>query len=64
MEEGKIDFILDKKVAIEVKETLSGFDIKSLQKRSKPLELEQNILIGRELAPSGFNDFVWGGNIF
>ncbi len=60
----EIDFILDKKTAIEVKETLSGFDIKSLQKRSKPLELEQNILIGRELAPSGFNDFVWGGNIF
>ena len=60
----EIDFILDKKIAIEVKETLGGFDIKSLQKRSKPLELEQNILIGRELAPSGFNDFVWGGNIF
>jgi predicted AAA+ superfamily ATPase len=60
----EIDFILDKKIAIEVKETLSSFDIKSLQKRSKPLELEQNILIGRELAPSGFNNFVWGGNIF
>ena len=60
----EIDFILDKKIAIEVKETLGGFDIKSLQKRSKPLELEQNILIGRELAPSGFKDFVWGGNIF
>lgn len=60
----EIDFILDKKTAIEVKETLSGFDVKSLQKRSKPLELEQNILIGRELAPSGFKDFVWGGNVF
>jgi len=60
----EIDFILDKKNAIEVKETLGGFDIKSLQKRSKPLELEQNILIGRELAPSGFKDFVWGGNVF
>ena len=60
----EIDFILDKKIAIEVKETLSGFDVKSLQKRSKPLEMEQNILIGRELAPSGFKDFVWGGNIF
>ena len=60
----EIDFILDKKTAVEVKETLSSFDIKSLQKRSKPLELEQNILIGRELAPSGFKDFVWGGNIF
>jgi len=60
----EIDFILDKKIAIEVKETLGGFDVKSLQKRSKPLELEQNILIGRELAPSGFKDFVWGGNVF
>jgi uncharacterized protein len=60
----EIDFILDKKIAIEVKETLGGFDIKSLQKRSKPLDLEQNILIGRALAPSGFKDFVWGGNIF
>jgi predicted AAA+ superfamily ATPase len=60
----EIDFILDKKIAIEVKETLGGFDIKSLQKRSKPLELEQNILIGRALAPSGFKDFVWGGNVF
>lgn len=60
----EIDFILDKKIAIEVKETLGGFDIKSLQKRSKPLELEENILIGRELAPSGFKDFVWGGNVF
>jgi predicted AAA+ superfamily ATPase len=60
----EIDFILDKKIAIEVKETLSGFDIKSLQKRSKPLELEENILIGRELAPSGFKNFVWGGNVF
>jgi predicted AAA+ superfamily ATPase len=60
----EIYFILDKKIAIEVKETLGGFDSKSLQKRSKPLELEQNILIGRELAPSGFKDFVWGGNIF
>lgn len=60
----EIDFILDKKIAIEVKETLGGFDIKSLQKRSKPLELEENILIGRELAPSGFKDFIWGGNVF
>jgi predicted AAA+ superfamily ATPase len=60
----EIDFILDKKTAIEVKETLGGFDVKSLQKRSKPLELEGIILIGRELAPSGFKDFVWGGNVF
>lgn len=60
----EIDFILDKKIAIEVKETLGNFDVKSLQKRSKPLELEENILIGRELAPSGFKDFVWGGNVF
>jgi uncharacterized protein len=60
----EIDFILDKKTAIEVKETPSGFDIKALERRSKSLEMESNILIGRTLAPSGFKDFVWGGNIY
>ncbi len=60
----EIDFILDKKTAIEVKETASDFDLKTLARRAKPLELENNLLIGRILAPSGFKNFVWGGNIF
>jgi uncharacterized protein len=60
----EIDFVLDKKMAIEVKETPSIFDVKTLDKRAKPLMLEKNLLIGRNLAPSKFKDFVWGGNIF
>lgn len=60
----EIDFIFDKKTAIEVKETPSDFDVRTLEKRAKPLNLEYNMLIGRSLAPSGFKEFVWGGNIF
>lgn len=60
----EIDFILDKKTAIEVKETPGDFDLKTLERRSKPLEMETNFLVGRNLAPSGYNNFIWGGNIF
>lgn len=60
----EIDFILDKKNAIEVKETPSDFDLKTLQRRSKPLELKNDLLIGRNLAHSGYKEFIWGGNIF
>lgn len=60
----EIDFILDKKTAIEVKETPSEFDLKTLERRAKPLELETNFLIGRNVAPSGYGNFIWGGNVF
>ncbi len=60
----EIDFILDKKMAIEVKETPSVYDLKNVQKRAKPLELEQSLVIGLHLAPSGFKDFIWAGNVF
>ncbi len=60
----EIDFILNKNTAIEVKETPSEPDYKTLVRRSQPLELENNLLIGRKIAPSGYNAFVWGGNIF
>ncbi len=60
----EIDFILDKKTAIEVKETPSGFDLHTLERRAKPLELETNILVGRYIAPSGYANFIWGGNVF
>jgi uncharacterized protein len=60
----EIDFILDKKMAIEVKETPSEFDQQTLSKRVVPLKLKSNLLIGRYLAPSGYKHFVWGGNLF
>jgi hypothetical protein len=60
----EIDFIFNKITAIEVKETPSDFDLKSLQKRAKPLQIQEAFLVGSNLAPSGFNNFVWGGSIF
>ena len=60
----EIDFILNKKTAIEVKETPSDFDLKTLQKRAKSIQIEETFLIGRKLAPSNFSNFVWGGAIF
>jgi len=60
----EIDFILDKSTAIEVKETPSDFDLKTLERRAKSLELSNNVLIGRYLAPSGYSNFIWGGNVF
>jgi len=60
----EIDFILDKNTAMEVKETPSDFDLNTLNKRAKPIQMENAFLIGRKIAPSGFKDFVWGGSIF
>jgi predicted AAA+ superfamily ATPase len=60
----EIDFILDKKIAFEVKETPSDFDLKTLNRRAKPLEIDTTYLIGRNPAPSGYKEFIWGGNIF
>jgi len=55
---------LNKNIAIEVKETPSKFDTKTLIKRAKPLELEKAILIVRYIAPIGYKDFIYGVNIF
>ncbi len=60
----EIDFILNQKTAIEVKETPSSADLSTVNKRAQPLALENNMVIGRQLAPSNFANFTWGGNIF
>jgi len=59
----EIDFILNKTIAIEVKETPSDFDFKTLERRAKPLELTKSLLIGRHPAPSGYANFIWGGAV-
>ena len=60
----EIDFILNKTTAFEVKETPSDFDYNALQKRSKPLNISDYHLIGKKLAPSGYENFIWGGSLF
>jgi predicted AAA+ superfamily ATPase len=60
----EIDFVLYKSTAVEVKETPGDFDLRALERRSKMIKAEQYWLIGRKLAPSGFDEFIWGGSLF
>lgn len=60
----EIDFILNEKKAIEVKETPGPSDLNVLQSRASSLGITDNILIGRYPPGITFYDFVWGGCIF
>lgn len=59
----EIDFILDEKTAIEVKETPTESDYNTLLHRAKSINLEDYMLIGRRQPVSDFNNFYWGGGI-
>ncbi len=60
----EIDFIFDKKVAVEVKETPTERDLKRLNARAATLGLSDVRLIGRYPSGSGFEEFIWGGSVF
>ena len=60
----EIDFILDRSTSFEVKETCTYVDLRSLSARSRALNLNNHHLIGRTISGSGFDEFIWGGNIF
>jgi len=60
----EIDFIMNENVAIEVKETPTQNDLKKLKERASSLNIRKQHLIGRNLPPNSFNDFVWGGSIY
>ena len=60
----EIDFILDGKRAIEVKETPTAFDLKVLKKRAENIGIKDFNLIGRNLPDTGFKEFLWGGAIY
>lgn len=60
----EIDFILDKKTAIEVKETPTPGDLKTLKQRANHLDLAETLLIGRYPPGSDFEEFIWGGVVF
>ncbi len=59
----EIDFILNEKIGIEVKETPSDRDLKVLIQRSSELDLSENRLIARNAPGSDFKEWYWGGNI-
>ncbi|MBS1651981.1 MAG: ATP-binding protein [Bacteroidetes bacterium] len=60
----EIDFILNKKIATEVKETPILQDLTVLKARSLELGIKKQILIGNNPASNGFKQFLWGGNLY
>ncbi len=60
----EIDFILDEKTAVEVKETPTPKDLKALKERAGAINLAEAMLVGRYPPRSEFSDFIWGGTIF
>ncbi len=58
----EIDFIVDKKVALEVKESPSETDLKNLERLSNKAKLNHFRLIGRNIIPN-FSNYIWGGDI-
>lgn len=59
----EIDFILNDKIAIEVKETPIEKDLITLKRRSESIDIKDFFLIGLNYNTSGFNNFVWAGTI-
>lgn len=60
----EIDFVLEEKTAIEVKETALEQDWTILNQRSEAIGLSNPVLITRHISKTKFRDFVWGGNVF
>ena len=59
----EIDFILEEKTAIEVKETPVESDLHLLRTRAKGIGIEDCLVVGRHQPMSGFSGFYWGGSM-
>lgn len=58
----EIDFILNNKTAIEVKETATSQDLTRIKNLSKNINISKSIIVSRLPSPS-LKDFVWGGDL-
>jgi hypothetical protein len=58
----EIDFILNEKTAIEVKETAAMQDLSRIKNLSKNINISNVIVVSRLPSPD-FKDFVWGGDL-
>jgi len=58
----EIDFILNEKSAIEVKETATAQDFGLIKNLSRNISISKNIIVSRYPSPT-FHNFVWGGDI-
>jgi predicted AAA+ superfamily ATPase len=59
----EIDFIIDGKIAIEVKEAPTESDLATLASRTKSIKLKEYYLLGAKPAGNGFKDFTWAGSL-
>lgn len=57
----EIDFIIDKKIAFEVKETAHAIDYKKMMNLAKNVKIEKGFVLGKN--NTQFESFVWGGMI-
>lgn len=60
----EIDFIFNKTTAVEVKESAIEQDKQILIQRASGIGLNKQFLISRFAVNNGFDQFIWGGNIF
>ncbi len=60
----EIDFILDTKIGVEVKETPIAQDLNTLKYRAEELKLKNHYLVGKKAPENNFKQFKWGGNLF
>jgi len=58
----EIDFILNEKTAVEVKETATEQDLTQIKNLSKNINVSIQMIVSRYPSPT-FNDFVWGGDL-
>ena len=59
----EIDFILDGKTAIEVKETPSDSDLHALETRANGIHIKNVHLIGLKQPNENFSNFTWAGSL-
>ncbi len=57
----EIDFIIDKKIAFEVKEAASEIDYRKMMRLAKKINIEKGIVLGKN--STNFDNYVWGGMI-
>lgn len=58
----EIDFVLDRAIGFEVKETAAESDLKQVQTLGKNLDLRQHYVVGRHPLRT-FDGYIWGGSI-
>ena len=57
----EIDFIIDKKIAFEVKETATETDYRRLMRQASKVNIEKGFVLGKN--STNFDNYIWGGMI-